>query len=316
MQFPHISLREAARDHAREHHLGQSGRIARARATMTQHCEPDEPHDRPAETNDLAPGRAPQGCAHGLSCRFVPKARDGEFSSAPDPPSIGGPSEGAVPDRPAHHAAPAVPEGDHHLRLRHPRLVGFNDRGDPHRIPSRPTRGRIEWLFKPQPDPRLAIMPVVPMGAAGVLSWRAEIDWLGSPNGRSGCWGSETPQRAASHWPGLRPAYAGEPDLKVAQKPTYPARPIQAEPSKSPNIPVQQSPVQQPIQQQQADRSGNCPPPRTAFQPVASGSSRIRAPIPISRRFRAPAAFGGSLLGRVRDGRRTLPGDWQESMAP
>ncbi|WP_456622025.1 MULTISPECIES: KAP family P-loop NTPase fold protein [unclassified Bradyrhizobium] len=187
-------------------------------------------------------------------------------SPAPDPPFIGGPSEGAS-------------RIDRRIMLRRLYLkatitfvfgilclVGFNDRSI-RTDPFTPDTGWIEWLFKPQPDPRLAIMPVVPMGAAGVLSWRPKSTaWLterpvGLPD--------PTPQRAASHWPGLTPAYAGEPDLKVAQRP-IPGPPNQAEPSKSPNIPVQQSPVQQPIQQQQPidSKDSKLPPPRPA-QPVA-----------------------------------------------
>src|SRR3569623_1136100 len=39
--------------------------------------------------------------------------------------------------------------------------------------------GWLEWFRKPQPDPRLALIPVLPMGGAGVLSWRPKSPaWL------------------------------------------------------------------------------------------------------------------------------------------
>ncbi|QPF90586.1 KAP family P-loop NTPase fold protein [Bradyrhizobium commune] len=144
-------------------------------------------------------------------------------------------------------------------------IVGFNDRSirtDP--FTSDP--GWIEFLFKRQPDPRLASMPVVPMGAAGVLSWRPRSTaWLtqrpvGLPD--------PAPQRAAFHWLGFEAAYAGDvPGLKIGPKPT--SVPLnQVEPSKVPNQ-VQQPPPQPPIQQQQPIDSKDSkqptpPPPQTA----------------------------------------------------
>ncbi|WP_314951604.1 P-loop NTPase fold protein [Bradyrhizobium cosmicum] len=120
-------------------------------------------------------------------------------------------------------------------------IVGLTDRSI-RTDPFTPDPGFLEWLFKLQPDPRLALMPVVPMGAAGVLSWRPKSTaWLTErPVGLT----DPAPQRAAFHWLGFEAARAGEPDRKVAPK-TGPIAPNQAEPSKIPNNPVQQSPIQQ-----------------------------------------------------------------------
>src|SRR6186713_579157 len=145
-------------------------------------------------------------------------------------------------------------------------LVGFNDRSI-RTDPFTPNPGWAEWLFKPQPDPRLAVMPVVPMGAAGVLSWRPKSTaWLTErPVGLP----EAAPPRATFHWLGFETAHAGEPDLKVAPKPK-PGPPPQAEPSKIPNQAQQPRPPIPPIQQQQLlDLEDSKRPSRPAAQPAA-----------------------------------------------
>ncbi|WP_441233908.1 KAP family P-loop NTPase fold protein [Bradyrhizobium sp. 930_D9_N1_4] len=127
-------------------------------------------------------------------------------------------------------------------------LLGITDRSI-RSDPFTPGPGWIEYLFKPQPDPRLAAMPVVPMGVAGVLSWRPKSTaWLSErPVGLP----DPAPQKAAFNWLGFETAHAGEPDLKVAPRPKS-AVPNQVEPSKSPTNAAQQSPPPiPPIQQQQ-----------------------------------------------------------------
>lgn len=146
-------------------------------------------------------------------------------------------------------------------------VVGITDRAI-RSDPFTPDPGWIEYLFKPQPDPRLAAMPVVPMGAAGVLSWRPKSTaWLSErPVGLP----DPAPQKAAFHWLGFEAAHAGEPDLKVAPK-AKPAPPNQVEPSKSPANAAQQSPPPiPPIQQQQLlDLEDSKRPARPAAQTAA-----------------------------------------------
>ncbi|WP_284268960.1 KAP family P-loop NTPase fold protein [Bradyrhizobium iriomotense] len=111
--------------------------------------------------------------------------------------------------------------------------------------------GIAEWFFKPQPDPRLAIIPVLPMGGAGVLSWRPQATaWVSMRPPMP----EAVPQRAAFNW--LDRAYAEEaPGRKLGPK-------IDLAPaddtSKSPKNPAQQqllspqgplNPQQQPLNQ-------------------------------------------------------------------
>ena len=72
-----------------------------------------------------------------------------------------------------------------------------------------------EWLSKPQPDPRLAIIPVLPMGRAGVLSWRPKsTQWIAEKSISEPA--SPTPRSAAEVF-GLGNAHAAEPE-KVRPK--------------------------------------------------------------------------------------------------
>jgi KAP family P-loop domain len=65
-----------------------------------------------------------------------------------------------------------------------------------------------QWLSKPQPDPRLAIIPVLPMGPAGVLSWRPKsTQWIAE---KSISQPQASPPRSAAEAFGLGSAHAGE----------------------------------------------------------------------------------------------------------
>lgn len=149
-------------------------------------------------------------------------------------------------------------------------VVGLNDRSI-RTDPFTPDPSWIEYLFKSQPDPRLAVMPVVPMGAAGVLSWRPKSTaWLTErPVGLP----EAAPQRAAFRWLGLEAAHAFDaPDLKVAPRPKQ-AQLNLAEPSKIPNQAQQSRPLTPPVQQPQLPDLED---PKQSSRPATARPAAVR----------------------------------------
>jgi hypothetical protein len=78
--------------------------------------------------------------------------------------------------------------------------------------------GLWQWLSKPQPHEDLAIMPVLPMGPAGVLSWRPRsTQWIAE---KSNVRPASPPPRSAAEAFGIGSAFAGEaPPGKPPRKP-------------------------------------------------------------------------------------------------
>ena len=79
--------------------------------------------------------------------------------------------------------------------------------------------GLWQWFSKPQPDPRLTIIPVLPMGPAGVLSWRPNsTQWIAEKSISQPA--SSAPRSAAEAF-SIGSAHAAEPvpSNKVRPKP-------------------------------------------------------------------------------------------------
>jgi KAP family P-loop domain len=140
-----------------------------------------------------------------------------------------------------------------------------------------------QWLSKPQPDPRLAIMPVLPMGPAGVLSWRPQstawiVEKFISPSsGSSG--------RSAAGWFGLGRAQAGEP-AKPRPKFNPIELPLEGD-LKSSKIPPQQplNSQQQPNAKQFQAPLTPRPPPKLTLVPDPAAETKFanlppRTPLP------------------------------------
>jgi hypothetical protein len=124
--------------------------------------------------------------------------------------------------------------------------------------------GLLQWLTKPQPDPHLALMPVLPMGRAGVLSWRPRSTvWLTEQVQVSGA----IPGRAAFEWLRVDRAYAEEPPRKVPPKLDGPASPEKAETSKSLGNAVQQLPSQQQVPREASPPLAKTASPRPTLDP-------------------------------------------------
>jgi hypothetical protein len=74
-----------------------------------------------------------------------------------------------------------------------------------------------QWLSKPQPDRDLAVIPVLPMGPAGVLSWRpGSTHWIAETSSTPPV---TAPPRSAAELFGIGRAHAGDVPNKVVPKP-------------------------------------------------------------------------------------------------
>jgi hypothetical protein len=174
-------------------------------------------------------------------------------------------------------------------------------------------------------------MPVLPMGRAGVLSWRPKSTvWLTEQTQPDAA-----PGRAAFKWFRVDRAYAEDPPRKVPPKLDSSALPEKkAEPSKSLENAVQQLPVQQqrvspeaaPQPPKTASPSPRSAPPR--FVPKVDGDERfaelpLRTPLPAAA-FWAGCDLNGMWCARSQgtsgltsnDGGRSWRQDSGESRAP
>jgi hypothetical protein len=135
--------------------------------------------------------------------------------------------------------------------------------------------GLWQWFSRPQPDARLAIIPVLPMGQAGVLSWRSRsTHWIVE---RSLAPPAASPPRSAAEAFGLGSAHAQEIAPARSRGGAELPEINKASPSKIAPPNVQQQPLnvqQQPLNAQQIR------PPDTTKEPSKEPTKEIARPAP------------------------------------
>jgi len=177
-----------------------------------------------------------------------------------------------------------------------------------------------QWLSKPQPDPRLAIIPVLPMGPAGLLSWRPKsTQWIVE---KSISQPPESPPRSAAEAFGLGVAHAGEiaparpkiggvelPDLKTGPSKVAPPNVQQFPPNVQQPLNTPQlrppEPVKEPVKEIPKEAQKPPPPPvRTFLVPNPADDARFsqlppRAPMPLDA-YWAACDISGKICSSVQ----------------